>query len=402
MENNNLVPDNENVTDLNQSENTVSSTSDEFVIGSGFKLDETHNKISKKPIKKKKRNSKKIILSVFWIIFILAISLTLAVGGIYCVIDYMGLGSSEKITVTVEEGESLDDITAELHEKGAVKIPMLFKFYAGTKDYYEQFTVGAHTFNTDIGYSGIIAQLTTVEGYTTETVKVEIPLAATVDDIAELLAEKGVCSEKDFYDEVDNGTFDFDFIKDIPIKKVHYRLEGYLYPDTYEFYKWNSKDGAHFAIKKMLENFNEKFSDEYKTRAEKMGYSLHEMLTLASVVELECCGYDAEYKNVAAVFYNRLENWGEEPKMLGSSPTADYPYGGGNYDTNKIEGLPPGPLCSAGLSAIKGVLYPNEDMDKKYFYFVTDSDFKFYYTSTLQEHNDTIYRLQVNGKWNEE
>ncbi len=400
MDNNNPLNNNE-VANVAETSNDV--VSDEFVIGSGFVIDDSSlNNHEPKLPKKKKRGKRGVIRTVIWAVCILVISATLAVGGIFCVIDYMGLGGSKKITISIEENESLDSITSELKEKGAIRFPFLFKFYANAKGYYEMFTTGAHTFNTDVGYSGIVHEFTMVEGYTIETVKVTIPEMATVDDIAKLLEENKVCTRAEFIHEVEQGDFKFNFLKDIPEMKVHYRLEGYLFPDTYEFYVWNSQEGAHFAIQKMLENYDEKFNNKYREKATELGYTMHEITTMASVIELECSGYYEEMPKVSAVFYNRLLHWGDQPKMLGSSPTAEYPYGSGNYDTNKIEGLPPGPLCAPSLASIEAALYPSKKMEKLYYYFVTDTDFNFYYTKNLDEHNSTIYSLRLQGKWGED
>ncbi len=381
----------------------VNEIADEFVIGSGFVIDDSSlplPEVKKQP--KKKRNKRGVIRTILWAVCILVVSAALAVGGIFFVIDYMGLGGSQKITISIEENESLDSIANELKEKGAIRFPFLFKFYADAKGYYEMFTPGAHTFNTDSGYSGIVHEFTMVEGYTVETVTVTIPEMATVDDIAKLLEENRVCKSAEFINEVQKGDFNFDFLKDIPEMQVHYRLEGYLFPDTYDFYVWDSQEGAHFAIQKMLENYDAKFNAKYREKATELGYNMHEITTMASIIELECSGYYDEMPKVSSVFYNRLLHWGDQPKMLGSSPTADYPYGSGNFDTNKIEGLPPGPLCAPSVEAIKAALYPSKSMEKEYYYFVTDTDFKFYYTKSLDEHNSTIYSLRMQGKWGED
>lgn len=381
----------------------VKDVADEFVIGSGFVIDDsgiTESEVKKQP--KKKRSKRGVVRTIIGAVCILVVSASLAVGGIFFLIDYMGLGGSQKITLSIEENESLDSIANELKEKGAIRFPFLFKLYANAKGYYEMFTPGAHTFNTDSGYSGIVHEFTMVEGYTIETVTVTIPEMATVDDIAKLLEENKVCKSAEFINEVQKGEFKFDFLKDIPEKQVHYRLEGYLFPDTYDFYVWDSQEGAHFAIQKMLENYDAKFNAEYRKKATELGYNMHEITTMASIIELECSGYYDEMPKVSAVFYNRLLNWGDQPKMLGSSPTADYPYGSGNFDTNKIEGLPPGPLCAPSAAAMKAALYPSKSMEKTYYYFVTDTDFKFYYTKNLDEHNSTIYSLRMQGKWGED
>ncbi len=376
------------------------TVSDEYVIGNGFMLAE-EPAAQKLPKVKKRRRRKGVLRTFIWLAAIFAVSAGLAVGAIFAVIDYMGLRGAESITITVDENETLDSITDELHEKGAVSFKFLFNFYADKKDYYKNFKTGVHKLSTDMGYSTLVNELSLTEGFTSETVTVQIPEMATVDSIAELLAEKGVCSEADFYDAVQNSRFDFAFLKNIPTKSVHYRLEGYLYPDKYEFYKWNSKEGAEAAITKMLENFQSKLPDDIDAKAKKMGYTTHEILAMASVIELECNGYYDEMPKVSAVFYSRLEDWGEEPRLLGSSPTANYPYGD-NYNTNVTEGLPPGPLCSMGSTAIDAALNPDKAMKGKYFYFVTDTDFKFYYTKTFDEHNSVIADLRYKGKWGED
>lgn len=384
-----------------ETQNETNVVNDEFVIGSGFVLPEEQKEpeIIKKP---KKNRSRGVIRSLLWIVFILVSSAVLAVTAIFGVIDYMGLYASKTITIDISEDKSVDEIATELHEEGAVRFPWLFSIYCKSKGYDEKFTVGAHTIRTDMGYATIVNEFAYVEGYDIKTVTITIPEMATVDDIAELLEKESVCTKAQFMDALYNSDFDYDFLKGIPLKSVHYRLEGYLFPDTYEFYVWNSKEGAEFAINKMLQNFQDKFNSEYREKAEKMGYTIHEITTMASIIEMECSGYSDEMSKVSAVFYNRLNHWGDQPKTLGSSPTAEYPYGSGNYDTNKIEGLPPGPLCSPSENAIKAALNPKKSYEKVYFYFVTDTKGNFYYTKTLDEHNSTIYSLTMQGIWGED
>jgi len=395
--------------DINNGEETQdtvatndSGINDEYVIGSGFNIEEPPIEVETK--KKKRKNSKGVWKGLIWIAAILIISITCVVMGLAAVADYMGLlGETETATITIEKGESLDSVTEELKSAGAIKLGWFFKYYAGSKDYYDKFTEGVHTFSTESGYQGIINELTVVPGFTTKTVELTIPELASIDDIAAMFAKAKICSKADFYDVVENADFDeYTFLKDIPEKSVHYRLEGYLYPDTYQFYVWNSRDGAEVAVRKMLDNFASKIDKSMYKKAEEMDYTFHEIMTMASIIEMECNGYPKEMSKVSAVFYNRLHNWGAEPKMLGSSPTAEYPYGGGNYDTNKKEGLPPGPMCATGINAIKAALYPEEDFYCKYYYFVTDVDFNFYYNTTLIQHENTIYSLRMQEKWGED
>jgi len=149
----------------------------------------------------------------------------------------------------------------------------------------------------------------------------------------------------------------------------------------------------------MVEETEKRITDKMMKRADEMGYTINEILTMASIVQMESGQANGEMSNVAAVFYNRLKS--SDFTTLGSSPTCYY--GGsfrsddGRYDTYKIKGLPPGPLCSPSISAINAALYPaNKD---GYFYFVTDKNGKFYFHKTSAEQDKTINSLQKQGLW---
>ena len=373
------------------------NSSDDFVIGKGFEIDGGENGDNKGK-KKKGRHSagKNIIKTVIWILCIIIVSVGLAFGVIYAGADYMGIGfgRGSDVTIEIEQGMSTEQIAEELKEAGAVKIPLLFRVYAKFKHYDSQFKYGVYSFNTEAGYEAI-SQMLIEEGALAQSVKVTIPEMSSVDDIAEILEENGVCTKSDFINEVQNGEFGYDFIDDIPVDNVYYRLEGYLFPETYDFYNFDSEECAHLAVEKMLKTLDDKLTDGMMQKISESGYTLHEIMTMASIVELEAGGSPDEMANVAAVFYNRLES--DDFTTLGSSPTRKYPYGGGKYNTYESPGLPPGPLCSPSLKSIEASIEPTEDFD--YYYFVTDASMKFYYNKTLAEHNSTIARLQAANNW---
>ena len=373
------------------------NSSDDFVIGKGFEIDGGENEDNQ--VKKKKgRHSagKNIIKTVIWILCIIIVSVGLAFGVIYAGADYMGIGfgRGSDVTIEIEQGMSTEQIAEELKEAGAVKIPLLFRVYAKFKHYDSQFKYGVYSFNTEAGYEAI-SQMLIEEGALAQSVKVTIPEMSSIDDIAEILEENGVCTKSDFINEVQNGEFGYDFIDDIPVDNVYYRLEGYLFPETYDFYNFDSEECAHLAVEKMLKTLDDKLTDGMMQKISESGYTLHEIMTMASIVELEAGGSPDEMANVAAVFYNRLES--DDFTTLGSSPTRKYPYGGGKYNTYESPGLPPGPLCSPSLKSIEASIEPTEDFD--YYYFVTDASMKFYYNKTLAEHNSTIARLQAANNW---
>lgn len=372
------------------------SPEEDFIIGKGFEIAE--NAEEDLPAKRGKEHSggNSLIKTLVWVLCIIIVSVGLAFGAIYAGADYMGIGFGRgtECTIEIEQGMGTAQIAEKLQECGAVKIPLLFRTYTKLKHYDGRFKYGVYTFNNEAGYEAL-SKMLIEEGAKAESVHVTIPEMSSVDDIAKILEENGVCTKSDFLSEVQSGEFDYDFVKAIPEEKVYYRLEGYLFPDSYDFYSFDSKECAHLAVDKMLKTLDEKLTADIRQKISDSGYTLHEIMTVASIVELEAGGSPDEMANVAAVFFNRLES--DEFSTLGSSPTRKYPYGGGRYNTYESTGLPPGPLCSPSLNSIKASAEPTESFD--YYYFVTDASMNFYYNKTLAEHNSTIARLKAAKNW---
>lgn len=350
--------------------------------------------VAKKSKKKKKGGG--TAKSIIWVFAIVIISLSIAFGVIYAGADYLGIGfgRGKACVIEVPRGSSTAQIADILKESGTVKVPLLFRVYSKIKHFDSRYKYGVFTFNNELGYEGI-ADMLMEGGALAETKTVTVPEMSSVDDIAKILSENGICEKSDFIDEVQNGNFEYDFIKDIPTQSVYYRLEGYLFPDTYSFYVCEkSRDGAHLAVNTMLSTLDEKIKS-LKQSIDESDYSFHEIMTMASIVELEAGGSPEEMAKVAAIFYNRLES--DDFATLGSSPTIKYPHGNGRYDTYKSAGLPPGPLCSPSLASIKAAVSPEKDFP--YYYFVTDKSMNFYYRKTLAEHNAIIAKLQAEDNW---
>ena len=366
---------------------------DDFVIGKGFEIESTEETPPRMP---KKRKSKGIVRTLIRVFLILIISGGLAFGVIYAGADYLGIGfgRGSEVTVEIEKGSTVPQIAEKLQEAGAVKIPVLFRLYAKLKHYESGFQYGVYNFNTEAGYAELATLLST-EGAKADSVTVTIKEMSTIDEIAEALESNGVCTADDFIDEVQHGKFSYDFIKDIPEQTVFYRLEGYLFPETYNFYSYDSKECAHLAVETMLKTLDAKLTADLREKINNSGHSLHEIMTMASIVELEAGGDTSEMANVAAVFWNRIKS--DQFMKLESSPTKKYPHGSGKYDTYQAIGLPPGPLCSPSIKAIEAAIEPTENFE--YYYFVTDAKMKFYYNKTLAEHNNTINRLIKEKNW---
>lgn len=348
---------------------------------------------------KDKKNTVRNIKSIVWMAVIFAVSIFLAFVIILFASEYLGIGFNKggECTVEITQGMSTAKIASELQEQGAISSSLMFRIYSKLAGYDGSYKYGVYTFANELGYKDIARMLQT-EGAKAQTVRVTIPEQANVDDIMKLLEENGVCTKADFRNAVKNGKYDFDFVDQIPVSEVHYKFEGYLFPDTYDFYCYDSSECAELAIRKMLQNLDDKLTAEVRKNIKESGYTLHEILTMASIVELEASAAPSEMANVAAVFYNRLESpdW-QGPRLLQSDPTMKYPYGSGRYNTYQTEGLPPGPLCSPSANAIMGASSPTKNFTATYF--VTDDVMKFYYNNSLSAHKKTIANLKSQGKW---
>ncbi|MBQ8028629.1 MAG: endolytic transglycosylase MltG [Clostridia bacterium] len=237
-------------------------------------------------------------------------------------------------------------------------------------------------------------------------VTITFPEGMTAVEIAEKLEENGVCSAEDFMAEVMNVEEireAFSFAKEINTENKAFYLEGYIFPDTYEFYLGES---AKTAISRFLKNTEAKLSADLRQRATELGYSLDEVIILASIIQSEC-GFPNEVKRVSSVLHNRIES--ADYGRLQCDVTINYinnfvsssPYLSENterfkelYNTYKCKGLPAGAICNPGLDAIEAALYPDET---NYFFFVTDKDWNYYYAETYSEHKENCRRVGLTG-----
>ncbi|MBE6732850.1 MAG: endolytic transglycosylase MltG [Ruminococcaceae bacterium] len=399
--------------EINEDNNSTNTEQDDFVIGQGFTVSEYEE--ASEPVAKKKsgRKSGGTFKSLAWILCIVVLSVGIAFGVIYAGADYLGIGFGRGVDcqMNIEMGSSTKAISNELKECGAVKIPLLFRLYSRLNGYDSQYKYGLYTFNNELGY-GEIATMLITEGAKAESIRVTIPEGTGINDytknvngekvtvkgITTILEEAGVCTREDFLAALKTVSFDTELLKNAQIEKTYYKLEGYLFPETYEFFAYDSAECAELVVKKMIAETESRITDAMYKRAREMGYTINEIITMASIIQMESGQTVKAMPDVAAVFYNRLRS--EDFATLGSSPTCYYGNSfksdDGRYDTYKAKGLPPGPLCSPGIDAIKAALYPS---DNDYYYFVTDKNSKFYFHKTMAEQNKTIAKLQQGDNW---
>lgn len=331
--------------------------------------------------RKKQRRSlpTNIAEGVIYVGGILLISFILATIGWRWAGDVLAL-NKEPVTasVTITEGESLGDVTAELKEKGLVKYGYLFQLFASFTHKAEKITAGSYELSTVMDYSALLNNISSTSAYR-ETVTVTIPEGYTVEEIFKLMENKGVCSYDDLMKAAQEETFDFAFLKEGKTTKEK-RLEGYLFPDTYEFYKGAD---AKNVINTMLKNFDERFDSKMEAEMQLLGYSKNDIIIMASIIEKETDGGDQ--RNIASVLQNRLKNTWATPKgYLQVDSTIQYLLKerkkkltdkdleiDSPYNTYKNPGLPIGPICNPGLTAIEAALEPNKT---NYYYFMLGKD----------------------------
>lgn len=313
------------------------------------------------------------------------------------------------VDVTIPEDATVEDIADILYNDGIIKYPSIFKLYASLKKDEDGFIAGEYTVSPAMSYDEL--RYAFKEHIATGTSWITIPEGYSTDEIIDLMVSNGIGEREKYIDVINNYDFDFWFMEDLKTVGRNdgrsYRLEGYLFPDTYEFYNASSEE---MVIKKLLKRFDEVFVTDYKTKAAELGYSVDEILTIASMIEKEA-GNASDYMYVSSVFHNRLRDW--EVPFLGSDASIVYAIQIGTgvrpstithddlsydspYNTYTHEGLPPGPITNPSASAIRYALYPAATEN---YYFITADNGVAYYAKTKEEHAENIeYVNRINEK----
>ncbi len=337
----------------------------------------------------------------FLLHLLIALCIMAAAGGLGYVVlegitDILGIHQKDhEIIVEVPKGASLNDISQLLEEKGVILSSDLFKAFDKYADLTGEYQFGTFVLNTNMSYEQIMMELKQYN-IAKEIVRVTFPEGSSLLDMAKLLEEKGVCEEDAFLDAINNTNFKYSFINKISDDEMKYfKMEGYAFPDTYDFYQ---DDNPVSVAQKLLYNLEKKFDADMYTRLDELGISFEDFMTLASIVQAES-KTEEQMKNIASVYWNRLNNSAEYPKLQ-ADPTRVY----GReiksdmqiinkeliaaYDTYESEGLPPGPICSPGLQAIMATLYPAET---DYYYFCSNlKTGECFYASNLKDHNKNL------------
>lgn len=321
--------------------------------------------------------------------------------------------SDEQYTITIESGTDLADLADQLKEMGVIEHKNTFKIYIKYRGKEsDAYTPGTYTVSPSMSYDQIISAITPKKERV--SVSITVPEGYMTDQIIELFVSKGIGTREGFEDVIANADLsEYWFVNELPANADrYYRLEGYLFPDTYYFYTDMSELTI---IKKFLDNFEKKFEEEYKQAAQGKGFTVDEIITLASIIQAEgkeriVSVPDADGKNsssyldyelISSVFKNRLslrnpmklqsdattlfafkmDKTGDE-KVTGSNKYYENP-----YNTYNIDGLPPGAICNPGLNAISFALW---SQSSEFYYFVSDEKGNTYFAEDLSGHEANV------------
>ncbi len=392
--------------------NDVYFTNEDFAkkIKDDKKVTSNVNNANSKPVSNK---SKSVKSTYIFFIVVIVISMAISIYAILCINDVFGITKS-KSTVTVSYTEQIDSVSDAinlLHDNDLIKCKAFCKFFAklttsviSDSPIEAPYEPGVYYLNGKMGLENMLVAMKG-EPKHEETVRITFPEGYTTAEVIDMLVANEVCDRAALLSVIESTEFSYSLVSGLHSdEQVPYRLEGYLFPETYDFY---IGQGASSAITTFLEHTEKVITSEDRKRAEELGFTIHEVLTIASIVQAEADNVD-QMKTIASVIENRLKDKTNYPS-LGCQSTSDYinnkvapslsstsahtsEYYLQYYSTNSdstVVGLPKGPICNPGRKAIEAALYPEET---DYYFFFHDTKGKLYSASTYSEFKSKIQK----------
>ena len=289
--------------------------------------------------------------------------------------------SDEPVELVYTEEMTIRDLSETLTELGIIEYPWLFRFYCDFSGAEEKIFPGTYMVAPS-DYRAIIHSMNRNSEFRAQ-VKVTFREGLTMDQVLDLMVENQVSTRAELEEAAAVGNFNYEYLKNYPA--LPGRLEGYLYPNTHDFY---INENPVSALRKLVSNFDQLYTAELRKRVEDSGYTLNEILTIASMIEMEASDDYDERREIAGVIYNRLKIDMElqidatiqyalperVQRVLAVHLEVDSP-----YNTYRNKGLPPGPICSPSKECIQAALNPK---DSKYiFYLLNDDDETEFFTN---------------------
>ena len=380
------ITDNGRIKKSSDNEQDLDTGSAKFKIN--FDFESAYKDVpEEKPLRLRRERRTGCVGGILYGAFVISVSLLFATLLWMAAADVLGFGrDDEEVNITIPANFVIEDVTDMLYDAGLIKYKYIFNMYAGFSHAEDKITSGTYVLNTNFDYRAIVQGMTARARVRTET-SVTIPEGFTLAQIFTLLEDYGVCPANELWEAATNHDFKYSFL-DKETLGDRLRLEGYLFPETHNFYLESEPVQV---INTLLREFNRRFTEDYVIRAEDMGYSLREIIIIASMIEREA-GDDEERPRIAAVIYNRLNS--KDFPNLQIDATIHYAIAGTGrqfstdiehpYNTYICEGLPPGPIANPGMPSIRAALYP--DSTNEYYYALNkEGTHNFFRTRTQHE-----------------
>ncbi len=375
--------------------------------------------------RKKKAKKNRVIFRMVWIAMVIFVSIMIGEFIMVGVNDMLGVGreAEASVTITIPQDADLDTIADILYDNNVINVKWFFKLYATMTKSTTGFTQGTFDINKNKDYQALINYMQS-DMNRTDVVTIRFTEGMSLKQYARLLENGKVCSADEFLKACNSDRFDdYEFIGSISNPKERpIKLEGYLFPDTYNFYVGENVDTV---IEKFLANYRRKvyatksrvLGQEKKMtiaeRAELIGMSMEDVLTLASLIQAEAADKDDMYE-ISAILHNRLatipdggvnKNGESGLSKLQLDSTKYYPYASekdipqsekstfkSKYNTYDIIGLPPGPICNPGLEAIQAALTVGKTENYYFCHKSAEENMPAisYYAKTMEEHMENL------------
>lgn len=402
------------VSDIRNENDYMNFSNDPVSYEEGYtkKQQKRMQKLEKKRMKKNKKTFKYI-----WLLSTLVMGIILGQFLVLGFNDMLAVNRQDDTTVHVEIGAdpTLDEVASILQENHVIDSELFFKLYVSVTGSADGFRQGSFDMGQNMDYEQIVNYMQSNLNRT-DIVTVQLYEGMNALEIADKLEEEGVLTDREKFFELLNSDIydeDYPFLQNVSSEGKYYRLEGYLFPDTYDFYK---NEDPETTIERFLSNYEKRIcytkyeNENYEkdVTIEDMindsQYSMDEIMIIASIIQAEAADVEDMY-NVSSVLHNRLESHIDEGlSRLDCDSTVYYPYRSksavpeemgdymSNYNTYEIYGLPAGAICNPSLDAIMAALYPN---DTNYYYFchsapTEDSPSVAYYATNAYDHNRNL------------
>ena len=348
-----------------------------------------------------------VVRTLIYIAFVAVISTILSVIAITCVNDIFALVKDE-VTATVEipEDATISEVAGILKDEGIIKYPLVFRMYVGYRHRKDDpplsFKAGSYELKSTLNYDQITSMIR--QKSSRDIVKITIPEGLTVKETIQLFLGHGIGTREGFIKAINEYPYEYTFMEKLNAIQLpegrSYRLEGYLFPDTYEFYTDSTEVDV---IDKLLATFEAHFEKAYYDRLDELGMNLDQVVTLASMVQMEGRTQN-DFYSIAGVFNNRLHS--NNFVYLQSDATvqfvlqahkkdltADDLAVSSPYNTYTVKGLPAGPISNPGWAAIQAALYPESN---DYYFFIANTDGTTLFAKDITEHQKNAALVRAN------